>query len=201
MRRFALFAFLLGSLMTHAQSRMVHRALNFSAIAPQGWRWSDGDARTAVVLGPRGERFHVLVSAPSSAARADEALLRDLLPSISRAAAASGERIVDFVQTRATAPIMPSVRYAYTRVAANGTRTFVDGYVAAAGAFYSLEYASTSRQSLPEFWSFVQSFRIADKFAAQRSARASELRTLPQSASPRDVLGRPIAPNTGRGPR
>src|SRR6185295_11523754 len=116
-----------------AQERFVNRDLNYSVVAPSGWRWSAlEDKQTWVAQGPRGERFTVYASA-ATRARVDETWLTELLPSIARDAAAYGGRIEHFMQKRATAPIFPSVRYAFTRVGGDGRQTFVDGYVACSG--------------------------------------------------------------------
>jgi len=180
-----------------AQERFVNRELNYSVVAPDGWHWSAlEDKQTWVAQGPRGERFTVYASA-ATRARIDETWLTELLPSIARDAASYGGHIEHFLQKRATAPIFPSVRYAFTRVDAGGHPTFVDGYVACAGRLYSIEYASQSREALPEFWTFVRSFQIADKFASQRAARASQAETQLRTPGTTDVLGRPLAPNQG----
>ncbi|MFP5247134.1 MAG: hypothetical protein ACLGH0_10610 [Thermoanaerobaculia bacterium] len=189
---------LLFSVSLAAQERFVNRELNYSVVAPQGWRWSAlEDKQTWVAHGPRGERFTVYASA-AARSRVDAAWLTELLPSITRDAASRGTRIEHFMQKRATAPIFPSVRYAFTRVAADGKKTFVDGWVACSGRLYSIEYASPSRESLPEFWAFVRSFQVADKFASQRAARASQAETRLNSPAVGAVLGRPMAPNGGR---
>jgi len=198
MRRVAVLVFSLLSISTAAQERFVNRALNWSAVAPQGWQWSEvRPNQTWVARGPRGERITVYASA-ATRARVEESWLTELLPSINRDAAADGAQIRHYMQRRATAPLFPSLRYSYTRVSADGKQTFIDGYVACSGRMYSLEYSSPSRESLPEFQAFVRSFQIVDKFASQRGARASQAASgLPQNGTATDVLGRPLGPNQG----
>lgn len=194
MRRTVLLLFALTAVPLAAQERFVNRELNYSVVAPAGWRWSAAGA-AMVAHGPRGERFTVYASAPS-ATRIDESWLKELLPALARDANANSARIEHYMQRRATSPIFPSVRYAYTRVDADGKKTFVDGWVACSGRIYSLEYSSPSRESLPEFQNFVRSFQIVDKFASQRGVRASQAQSgLKSPAAATDILGRPIGPN------
>jgi hypothetical protein len=200
MRHCVLLLMMIAALSAAAQERFVNRDLNYSVVAPEGWRWTEvAKGQTWVAHGPRGERFTVYASAPSSA-KIDESWLKELLPALARDASASSARIEHYLQKRATSPIFPSVRYAYTRVDADGRKTFIDGWVACSGRVYSLEYSSPSRESLPEFQSFVRSFQIVDKFASQRTARAAQATTgLKNTGARTDVLGRPIAPNGGTG--
>ncbi|HYI10348.1 MAG TPA: hypothetical protein VEK57_14910 [Thermoanaerobaculia bacterium] len=200
MRRLVLLLVMVSAVAAGAQERFVNRDLNYSVIAPSGWRWTEvAKGQTWVAQGPRGERFTVYASQPSTS-RIDESWLKELLPALARDAGAHSARIEHYMQKRATSPIFPSVRYAYTRVAADGKKTFVDGWVACSGRIYSLEYSSPSRESMPEFQSFVRSFQIVDKFASQRSARASQAQQgLKNGGAATDILGRPIAPNQGSG--
>lgn len=195
MRRIAVLVFTLLPVVAAAGERFVNRDLNWSAVAPDGWQWSEVRPKQSwVALGPRGERFTVYASAVTRA-RLEESWLTELLPSITRDAAANGVRIDHYMQRRATAPLFPSLRYSYTRVSPDGKQTFIDGYVACSGRMYSLEYSSPSRESLPEFQAFVRSFQIVDKFASQRAARASQASATRANPTATDVLGRPIGPN------
>ncbi len=186
-----------------AQTRTTCPEANFSVAVPAGWTWSAAPSSfTWSAVSPRGDRF-TIHSPSATTQKVDDVWLRELLPGIARDAGAHRQRIEHLMHARATAPLFPSVRYAYTRVGSDGHRTFVDGYVATAGRLYAIEYASVSRELLPEFWSFVRSFQVADKFTSQRTARASQASVIPGSALPvaTDVLGRPLAPNQGGGPR
>lgn len=180
------------------QTRFVDRDLNFSVDTPANeWRWKQlGDHASWVVTAPDGERFSVSVSGPG-VARIDEAWMGELLRSVHRDASSHGDRIEDFQQLRATSPIFPSFSYSYTRIDKNGKRSFVDGWVAAAGRVYALQYASYARQSLGTFRAFVESFQVVDKFESQRAARGASTNGV-TGAPPllTDVLGRPIAPNS-----
>ncbi len=200
MRRLVLLLVMVTAGMLAAQERFVNRGLNYSVVAPAGWRWTEvANGQTWVAQGPRGERFTVYASAPSNT-RIDESWLKELLPALTRDAQAHSARLEHYMQQRATSPIFPSVRYAYTRVEEDGKKTFIDGWVACSGRVYSLEYSSPSRESMPEFLSFVRSFQIVDKFASQRTARASQAQQgLKNSTAATDVLGRPIAPNQAGG--
>lgn len=194
MRRIVLLALLTTPLA--AQTRFVAAEANFSVAVPAGWSWTAAPANwTWTAVSPRGDRF-TIHSASSTTQKIDDVWLREMLPGIARDAGAHRERIEHLMHTRATAPLFPSVRYAYTRVGTDGSRTFVDGYAATAGRLYAIQYASSSRELLPEFWSFVRSFQVVDKFASQRTARASQAAVRPSGAPlATDVLGRPIAPN------
>ena len=179
------------------QVRFVSREANFSVAAPAGWTWvASPQSQTWSAVGPRGDRFTVQSASRPATHRIPDVWLREMLPAISRDAATHGERIEHVMHASASAPIFPSIRYAYTRVAKEGRRTFVDGYLAAPGSLYTIQYTSISREFLPEFWSFVRSFQIVDKFASQRSARASQAAITPAPlATAFDVLGRPLGPN------
>ncbi len=198
LRRYFVVVFL-TALPLAAQSRFTNRDLNFSVTPPDAsWHWTSiADDGTWIATSPDGERFSVSVSAPGRA-RIDEAWMGELLRSAYRDALSHGERIEEFRQSHATSPIHPSFNYSYTRVARDGKRTYVDGWVAAAGRVYALQYASRARESLGAFRAFVESFQVADKFESQRAARGAA-GTGPVLGAPplaTDVLGRPIAPNS-----
>jgi hypothetical protein len=181
-----------------AQVRYVSREANFSIAAPAGWTWSaSSQTQTWSAIGPRGDRFTVRSEPRPATQRVPDVWLRVMLPAIARDATAHGERIEHVMHASASAPVFPSIRYAYTRVGKDGRRTFVDGYVAAPGGVYTIQYTSVSREFLPEFWSFVRSFQIVDKFASQRTARASQASITPVAINKgaSDVLGRPLGPN------
>ncbi|HEV7766806.1 MAG TPA: hypothetical protein VGQ76_17535 [Thermoanaerobaculia bacterium] len=187
----------LVTLSATAQVRLLCPEANFSIAAPAGWTWEAAPASQRwSVVGPRGDRFTVHI-VPSASQKVPEIWIRGMLPGIARDAATRGERIEHVMHASASAPVFPSIRYAYTRVAKNGQRTFVDGYVAARGQTYAIEYTSVSREFLPEFWSFVRSFQVLDKFASQRTARASQAAVTPAAVARKasDVLGRPLGPN------
>jgi hypothetical protein len=186
-----------------AQTRFVSREANFSIAAPAGWTWSaSSQSQTWSAVGPRGDRFTVHSETRPATQRVPDVWLRVMLPGIARDATAHGERIEHVMHASASAPVFPSIRYAYTRVGKDGRRTFVDGYVAAPGPVYTIQYTSTSREFLPEFWTFVRSFQVVDKFVSQRTARASQASITPVAINKgaSDVLGRPLGPNqTGCG--
>jgi hypothetical protein len=186
-----------------AHVRFVSREANFSIAAPAGWTWSaSSQSQTWSAIGPRGDRFTVRSETRPATQRVPDVWLRVMLPAIARDATSHGERIEHVMHASASAPVFPSIRYAYTRVGTDGRRTFVDGYLAAPGPVYTIQYTSVSREFLPEFWSFVRSFQIVDKFASQRTARASQASITPVAINKgaSDVLGRPLGPNqTGCG--
>lgn len=190
---------MLTALPLAAQSRFTNRDLNFSVTPPDAsWRWTSmSDDAAWIATSPDGERFSVSVSAPGRA-RIDEAWMGELFSTAFRDALSHGERVQEFRQSRATSPIYPSFSYSYTRVARDGKRTYVDGWVAAAGRVYALQYASHARESLSAFHAFVESFQVADKFESQRAARGAAGSGPIAGAPPlmTDVLGRPIAPNS-----
>ena len=113
-----------------AQVRFVCREANFSIAAPAGWTWSvSSQTQTWSVVGPRGDRFTVRSDARPATQRVPDVWLRVMLPAIAREATAHGERIEHVMHASASAPVFPSVRYAYTHVGKDGRRTLVDGYV------------------------------------------------------------------------
>lgn len=183
------------------QTRFVAPEANFSVSVPAGWSWSAAPEKwTWSAVSPRGDRF-TIQSPGSTTRKVDDVWLRETLPRMARDAGAHRDRIEHLTHMRATAPLFPSVRYAYTRVGSDGTRTFVDGWFATSGRVYAIQYASSSRELLPEFWSFVRSFQVVDKFASQRTARASQASVRPSGVpAATDVLGRPIGPNQTGGP-
>ena len=193
----------IGALPATAQVRYVSREANFSIAAPAGWTGSaSSQTQTWRAIAPRGDRFPVRSETRPATQRVPDGWLRVMLPAIARDATAHGERIEHVMHASASAPVFPSIRYAYTRVGKDGRRTFVDGYIAAPGAVYTIQYTSVSREFLPEFWSFVRSFQIVDKFASQRTALASQASITPVAINKgaSDVVGRPLGPNqTGCG--
>ena len=199
MRKALIASLFVLSAAAHAQERFLSRDLNFSLATPAGWSWSrlSEGAGVWLVSSAHGERFSVTVSPPGKTI-IDEAWILEMVRAVERDAAAHGERVEQLRFTRRTAPIYPSFLYGYDRVTPDGRRTHLDGYVAAAGRVYALQYASASRAAGDEFRAFVNSFQIADKLESQRAARAAggaeTLRSFAEAlASP---LGRSIAPNT-----
>lgn len=185
-----------------AGARYVRRDLNFSIAQPMpGARWIAGGHQNGndvcIVESASGEPFSVIVSEPASI-RVDGAWMLNMERDLIRAASATRSRIEDFRITRSSSPIEPSFFFGYTRIEADGSRSFVDGCVMAAGRLYLLQYASASRTSLDEFRAFAGSFQIVDKFEATRglSAVPRELTVGIAMTSLNAVLGRPAAPNS-----
>jgi hypothetical protein len=190
---------LLAALSASAQERFISRDLNFSVATPGGWSWSrlSEGAGVWLVAAGDGERFTVTVSPPGKTV-IDEAWILDMMRAVQKDASQHAERVEQLHFTRRTAPIYPSFVYGYDRVTRDGRRTHVDGYVAAAGRVYALQYASAARAAGDRFRAFIDSFQIADKFESQRAARSSGgADTLKSFASAMAApLGRAVAPNT-----
>jgi hypothetical protein len=184
-----------------AQDRFVNRDLNFSVATPAAeWKWERLSAAAGVWLVTNAqstERFSVTVSPPGRMS-IDEQWMFEMKRFVQRDAQAHSETIEGFRFSRRTAPIYPSFTYAYDRVAADGKRSYVDGYVAAVGRVYALQYASAARASATEFQSFIDSFQIADKFESQRAGRSAGAATTMQSmiSAIGAPVGRVVAPNT-----
>lgn len=194
----ALLLALVCSLTAHAQQRFVSRDLNFSLATPTGWTWSRLSQAAGVWLvdSASGERFTVTVSPPGKTV-IDEAWMLEIMQAVQKDATAHGERIEQLRFTRRTAPIYPSFTYGYDRVSHDGHRTHVDGYLAAAGRVYALQYASAARGASDQFRAFIDSFQIADKFESQRAARGAGAETMKSFVAAMSTpLGRPVAPNT-----
>ncbi|HKO56739.1 MAG TPA: hypothetical protein VJ276_12765 [Thermoanaerobaculia bacterium] len=183
-----------------AQERFVNRDLNFSVATPAAeWKWERLSAAAGVwlVTDARGERFSVTVSPPGKMS-IDEQWIFEMIRFVQRDAQAHAEKIEGFRFSRRTAPIYPSFTYAYERVTADGRRSYVDGYVAAVGRVYALQYASGARTAMTEFRTFVDSFQVADKFESQRAGRAAGAAQTMQSmiSALGAPVGRVVAPNT-----
>jgi hypothetical protein len=117
-----------------------------------------------------------------------------LLRSAAKRAAASGSRIEAVRISPASRPFAHSYHFAYAIVGGTGERTLVDGYTAAAGRAYVLQYVSRDRRSQALFQSLVSSFRIHDKLESYRGGGANN--ATPVSASMLSgPVGRAIAPN------
>lgn len=184
-----------------AQERFVNRDLNFSVVAPAAdWKWDRPSSRGGVwvVTNPqRTERFSVTALAAGKMT-IDEQFMLEMMRSVQRDAALHAEKAENFRYVRRTAPVYPSFTYNYERVGADGKRLYVEGYVAAVGRVYALQYASTARGAADQFQSFVSSFQVADKFESLRAGRSAGGATNVQGmmsamAAP---VGRVIAPNT-----
>jgi len=187
-----------------AGARYVRRDLNFSIAQPKpGARWIAGHQNgdeVCIVESSGGEPFSVIVSEPANI-RVDGAWMLNMKRDLTRAASATRSRIEDFRITPSSSPIESSFQFAYTRIEADGSRSFVDGCVMTAGRLYLLQYASASRTSLDEFRAFAGSFQIVDKFEALRGVGAvpRELTVGIAMTSLSAVLGRPAAPNSAGG--
>ena len=187
-----------------AQERYTNAKYNFSVVAPEAnWKWSAAkrdDASDAVltVTGPSGEFFSVAVS-PIGNFRISDDWIVEMQRDVRRSAAAEGFRIENFDQRHAGSPIHPSYRYSYVRVAADGRKQFVEGYVGATNRVYTLQYASYKHDLTTAFYDFVSSFQVMDRLEAQRGLQA--LRTDPAEHSKNVVaqpsnLGVSMAPNS-----
>lgn len=192
---------LFAALTASAQERFVNRDLNFSVATPAAeWKWerlSTGAGVWLVTDPQRAERFSVTVSPPGRMS-IDEQWMFEMIRFVQREAQAHSEKIEGFRFSRRTAPIYPSFTYAYERVAADGKRSYVDGYVAAVGRVYALQYASPARAAVTEFRSFIDSFQVADKFESQRAGRSAGAAQTMQSmiSAIGAPVGRVVAPNT-----
>lgn len=201
LRRSLAVLFLLVATAATAQNRFVNRDLNFSLATPApGWKWERLSTAAGVwlVTGSHGERFTVTVSQPGQMI-IDDQWMMGMMRSVQRDALTRTETIENFRFVRRTAPVYPSFSYEYERVAADGKRSYVDGYVAAVGRVYALQYASTERGAMPQFQTFIESFQVADKFESLRAGRAGGAATgaiqgmMSAMAAP---VGRTVAPNT-----
>ena len=186
-----------------AQNRFLDRTLNFSVATPDAqWQWGQvpranlgGCEGIVVTTSPQGEQFTISVS-PTGRFRLDENTLFELRSTIRRDAEEQGYHVTDFHHIRSTSPIFPSYSYSYTRVAKDGKKSYVEGYLAAVNRVYTIQYASDTRNLLDDFKRFVSSFQIADKFEAQRGIGGpaiSPFGGLPGAM--KTALGQPLAPN------
>jgi hypothetical protein len=201
LRRTLLALMFLAAASATAQDRFVNRDLNFSVVPPAAdWKWdrlSSGGGVWVITNPQRTERFSVTTFAAGKMT-IDEQFMLEMMRSVQRDAVLHSEKAENFRYARRTAPVYPSFTYTYDRVGADGKRLYIEGYVAAVGRVYALQYASTARAAKDEFQAFVSSFQVADKFESLRAGRSSGAATSMQSmmtamAAP---IGRVVAPNT-----
>lgn len=181
-----------------AEELFTSRELNLSVAQlpfEQSWTMLPGDSRLRATS-DSGEQFTIWAS-PDPIAVVDERWVASLLRTAVKHAAASGSRIEAVRISPASKPVARSYHFSYTIVSRSGERTLVDGYTAAAGRAYVLQYVSRDRRSQALFRSLVASFRIHDKLESYRGSGANS--APPVSASMLSgPLGRPIAPNGER---
>jgi hypothetical protein len=172
------------------------RELNFSVAQlpfEKSWAMLPGDSRV-LATSDTGEQFTIWAS-PHPIAVVDEKWVASLLRTAAKRAAASGSRIEAVRISPASTPVAHSYHFAYAIVGANGERTLVDGYTAAAGRAYVLQYVSRDRASHALFRSLVSSFRIHDQLETYRGGGTSTGAAVSASMLPM-AMGRPIAPNS-----
>jgi hypothetical protein len=159
----------------------------------KSWAMLPGDGRL-LATSESGEQFTIWAS-PDPVAVVDDRWVAALLRTAAKHAAASGSRIEAVRISRASRPVAQSFHFAYTIVGRSGERTLVDGYTAAAGRAYVLQYVSRDRRSQALFQSLVSSFRVHDKLESYRGGGAKP--APPVSAIMLSApVGRAIAPNT-----
>jgi len=196
-------ALLIAATSVAAQERVVNRELNFSVQSPSSdWKWGHiegeklaGCDGIVFVTNPRGEQFSISAS-PVGKFRLDEDMIYQLRSTIRREASDLGYRVADFQHANSGSPIFPSYTYSYSRIAKDGTVSYVDGYIGAVNRIYTIQYVSNTRGSLDEFKRFVASFQIADKFEALRGATGPVTSPFAGLTGPmHTTLGLPLAPN------
>jgi len=178
-----------------AENLFTSRELNLSVAQlpfEKSWTMLPGDGRL-LATSDSGEQFTIWAS-PDPVAAVDDRWVASLLRTASKHAAASGSRIEGVRITPASKPVARSWHFAYTIVGPNGERTLVDGYTAAAGRAYVLQYVSADRRSQALFRSLVSSFRVHDKLESYRGGGAKGAPPLAAGmlSAP---MGRAIAPN------
>ena len=195
----------LAPVVLSAEDLFTSRELNLSVAQlpfEKSWTMLPGDGRL-LATSESGEEFTIWAS-PDPIPVVDDRWVASLLRSAVRRAAASGSRIEAVRISPASKPVARSYHFAYTIVGRNGERTLVDGYTAAAGRAYVLQYVSRDRRSQALFRSLVSSFRIHDKLESYRGGGANS--APPVSAGMLSApVGRAIAPNAeippAKGPR
>ena len=178
-----------------ADEFFISRELNFSVAQlpfEKSWTMLPGDSRV-LATSDSGEQFTIWAS-PDPISVVDDRWVASLLRTAAKRAAATGSRIEAVRISPASTPVAHSYHFAYAIVGRTGERTLVDGYTAAAGRAYVLQYVSRDRASQALFRSLVSSFRIHDKLESYRGGGASTAAPASASMLPAPV-GRPIAPN------
>jgi hypothetical protein len=179
-----------------AEELFTSRELNVSVAQlpfEKSWTMLPGDSRL-LATSDSGEQFSIWAS-PDPIPAVDDRWVASLLRTATKHAAASGSRIEAVRISPASSPVARSYHFAYTIVGRTGERTLVDGYTAAAGRAYVLQYVSRDRRSQKLFRSLVSSFRIHDKLESYRGGGANS--APPVSARLLSApVGRAIAPNT-----
>ena len=195
---------LLVPVVVSAQDFFTSRELNLSVAQlpfEKSWTMLPGDGRL-LATSESGEQFTIWAS-PDPISVVDDRWVASLLRTAAKRAAASGSRLEAVRISPASKPVARSYHFAYAIVGPTGERTLVDGYTAAAGRAYVLQYVSRDRRSQALFRSLVSSFRIHDKLESYRGGGANT--APPVSAGMLSApVGRPIAPNGERplaGPR
>jgi hypothetical protein len=158
----------------------------------KSWTMLPGDSRLRATS-ESGEQFTIWAS-PDPVAVVDDRWVAGLLRTAAQRAAASGSRIEAVRISRASAPVANSFHFGYAIVGPGGERTLVDGYTAAAGRAYVLQYVSRDRRSMALFRSLVSSFRIHDKLESYRGGGANGAPPVSPGMLSAPV-GRAIAPN------
>lgn len=178
-----------------AEDLFTSRELNVSVAQlpfEKSWTMLPGDGRL-LATSESGEEFTIWAS-PDPIPAVDDRWVASLLRTAAKHAAASGSRIEAVRISRASRPVAQSYYFAYAIVERSGERTLVDGYTAAAGRAYVLQYVSRDRRSQALFRSLVSSFRIHDKLESYRGGGANS--APPVSAGMLTApVGRAIAPN------
>jgi hypothetical protein len=186
----------LAPVVLSAEDLFTSRELNVSVAQlpfEKSWTMLPGDSRL-LATSESGEQFTIWAS-PDAVAAVDDRWVASLLRTAAKHAAASGSRIEAVRISPASAPVARSYHFAYTIVGPGGERTLVDGYTAAAGRAYVLQYVSRDRRSQALFRSLVSSFRVHDKLESYRGGGTGS--APPVSARMLSApVGRPIAPNT-----
>lgn len=199
-------AILFTAAAAHAQQRFSNTALNFSMETPDAnWQWAPMNELTRdtsgggvwMVRNPNGEHFSVSAS-QKGMFKIDENWMHEFMRALTEDGGRNGYRIEGFHYQKATAPIYPSYSYSYARVERDGSKVYVEGYVAALNRIYTMQYPSTNHALKQEFQKFVESFAVVDKFDTLRNGSASTgTAVFPgmPAIGLESSLGRPIAPN------
>jgi hypothetical protein len=145
--------------------RLVAKDANFSIETPSGEvRWS----RTVTSSGgvsyaarvSEGVIFRIIVTGSGSAFRNDSSSMGEFRDGLTSSMLKGGMAVEDFSFHAVSQPLDPSHTYTCRLRRADGTMLDMDGYLAAAGRIYNLQYISVGRDRLAQFRRFVSSLRL-----------------------------------------
>jgi hypothetical protein len=145
--------------------RLVARDANFSIETPSGEvQWSrsitsSGGVSYAARVS-EGVIFRIIVTGSGNAFRNDSSSMGEFRDGLTSSMLKGGMAVEDFNFHAVSQPLDPSHTYSCRLRRADGTILEMDGYLAAAGRIYNLQYISAGRDRLAQFRRFVSSLRL-----------------------------------------